>query len=61
MSQTIEWLTVKQLRARRAALLERAGMTESELRARRDNYVLDLEGQAVLEALDDVDYLLDGD
>jgi hypothetical protein len=46
---------------RRAALLERAGTSLSDLRAKRDAYLLDLQGHALLDELEGVEYLLDGD
>lgn len=61
MSQTIEWFTVEELRARRAALLSEAHVSLDELRAKRDAYLLDLRGQALLSDIEDIDYLLHGD
>ena len=61
MSTTIEWFTSDELRARRTAMLAQAQTTIEDLRAKRDSYLLDLDQQALLADLEDIDYLLDGD
>lgn len=61
MSQTIQWFTADELRARRDALLAKANMTLPELHAKQDAYLLDLEGHALLEELEGIEYLLNGD
>ncbi len=55
---TVEMLSAEELRARRATILSRTGLTEEELRERAEQFLLTPELTASLVALDEIDYLL---
>lgn len=57
---TVEVLSALELRQRREAVLERAGMPEDVLRARADQYLLTPEFAALVIELDEIDFLLGG-
>lgn len=52
--------SAKELRRERAGLLRRAGLSEPELRSRAETYQLTAEQMDILDAIDNIDYLLDG-
>jgi len=54
----IEFVTRKDLEERRAVLLERSGLDLGELRSRAETYSVTPEQRDILDALEDVDYLL---
>jgi hypothetical protein len=53
--------TVKQLRDRRAKLLDGIRLSEDELRERAERHELTTEEYYALESLDEIDYLLGSD
>jgi hypothetical protein len=55
---TVEVLSSEQIAGRRRRLLECAGMPEQELKRRAEQYALTPEQMALLEELEDLDYLL---
>lgn len=55
---TIEYLTPESLAERRAALLNEAGLSLEELRARDAAGTLDADAHAVLGELEDLEYLV---
>jgi hypothetical protein len=54
----VERLNPSEIEARRAELLARVGMSEEELRARGAAYALTDAQAAVLDELEDLDFLL---
>jgi hypothetical protein len=54
----VERLTNEELEARRATLLARAGLPEPELRERAAVYDVTPEQAAIVDELDDLDWLL---
>jgi hypothetical protein len=57
---TVEMLSADELRRRRDAVLQQAGMPEDVLRDRADHYVLTPELAALVIELDEIDFLLGG-
>lgn len=58
-SPLIEFVSRATLEERRTALLERSGLELEELRSRAETYALSPEQRDILDAVEDVDYLLD--
>lgn len=58
MASTVERLSASEIETRRAGLLVGAGMSEEELRARGAVYALTDAQAAVLDELEDLDFLL---
>lgn len=61
VSHPVEFMTEDQARARRAEIVQETGNDEQALRARAAAYVLDAAELALLDELDGLDYLLNGD
>lgn len=57
---TVEMLSAEELRRRREAVLQQAGMPEGVLRERADHYLLTPELAALVIELDEIDFLLGG-
>lgn len=58
MTPTVEVMRSDELLARRSELLSGCGMTEDELRQSADVYSLTPELAAVLDEIEEIDYLL---
>ncbi len=54
----LEWLTPDEIRERRERLLVGVGMPEEELRRRAADYTLTSKQSAVLDEIDDLNFLL---
>ena len=57
---TVELLSVEEIRSRRVALLLQSPLPEAELRQRAGDYLLSPAERALLDELDELDYLLGG-
>lgn len=58
MASTLVRLTAQEIEERRRALLAEAGMSAEELRERADVWALTQAQSAILDALEDLDFLL---
>jgi uncharacterized hydantoinase/oxoprolinase family protein len=61
MTPIVQVMHADALRDRRAALLAETGLTESDLRRRAEVYSLTAELSAVLDEIEEIDYLLGSD
>jgi len=52
--------STEELKQEREHLLQRAGLPEQELRSRAESYQLTSEQMDILEAINNIDYLLNG-
>jgi hypothetical protein len=59
MAAKVEALSRTEIEARKRALLDRAAMSEDELRSRGEDYALTGAQAAILDELEDLDFLLD--
>jgi hypothetical protein len=61
LTPVINYLSPEDIAARRDALLSRTRFTVEELRQRAEKYLLSAEEQAILRALQNLDFLESGD